>query len=60
MYYLYSSTNMNKNSYYKYGIEYKKSELIFDDISAEIKNAYNPFESCASAQIFIKREVVKK
>lgn len=52
--------NMNKNSYYKYGIEYKKSELIFDDISAEIKNAYNPFESCASAQIFIKREVVKK
>lgn len=30
--------NMNKNSYYKYGIEYKKSELIFDDISAEIKN----------------------
>lgn len=52
--------NMNKNSYYKYGIEYKKSELIFDDISAEIKNVYNPFESCASAQIFIKREVVKK
>ena len=28
----------------------------FNMISDEIRNAYNPFESCASAQMLIKNE----
>ena len=28
----------------------------FNMISDEIRNAYNPFESCASAQMLIKKE----
>lgn len=41
---------------YAYGDEYKRICLIFDDIPDEIRKAYNPFDSCASAQILIKKE----
>ena len=41
---------------YEYGDEYKRNCLIFDDIPDEIRKAYNPFDSCASAQILIKKE----
>ena len=41
---------------YAYGDEYKRNCLIFDDIPDEIRKAYNPFDSCASAQILIKKE----
>ena len=40
---------------YAYGDEYKRNCLIFDDIPDEIRKAYNPFDSCASAQILIKK-----
>ena len=40
----------------EYGDEYKRNCLIFDDIPDEIRKAYNPFDSCASAQILIKKE----
>lgn len=48
--------NSKKLSHYEYGDEYNNNALIFDDIPNNIKNAYEPFESCASAQILIKKE----
>lgn len=48
--------NINRERHYEYGEQYNSNVLVFDDISDEIKNAYSPFESCASAQILIKRE----
>ena len=33
-----------------------EDRLVFDDISDKIRSVYNPFESCASAQILIKKE----
>ena len=48
--------NINMERHYEYGEQYNSNVLVFDDISDEIKNAYSPFESCASAQILIKRE----
>lgn len=48
--------NVNKERHYKYGGQYDSSELVFNMISDEIRNAYNPFESCASAQMLIKKK----
>lgn len=48
--------NDNKDRHYEYGDEYNSNALIFDNIPDEIRNAYNPFESCSSAQILIKKE----
>ena len=48
--------NVNKERHYEYGEQYDSSELVFNMISDEIRNAYNPFESCASAQMLIKKE----
>ncbi len=48
--------NINKDRHYEYGEQYNSNALVFNNISNEIKNAYNPFESCASAQILIKKE----
>lgn len=48
--------NVNKERHYEYGGQYDSSELVFNMISDEIRNAYNPFESCASAQMLIKKE----
>ena len=48
--------NNNKDRHFEYGDEYKRNCLIFDDIPDEIRKAYNPFDSCASAQILIKKE----
>lgn len=48
--------NINKENHYGYGDEYNSSDLVFNNIPDEIRNAYNPFESCASAQILIKKE----
>ena len=48
--------NINKDRHYEYGEQYDSNVLVFNNISDEIKNAYNPFESCASAQILIKKE----
>ena len=39
-----------------YGLACFADCLIFDDIPDEIRKAYNPFDSCASAQILIKKE----
>ena len=47
--------NNNKDRHFEYGDEYKRNCLIFDDIPDEIRKAYNPFDSCASAQILIKK-----
>lgn len=52
--------NVNKERHYKYGGQYDGSELVFNMISDEIRNAYNPFESCASAQMLIKKKEVMK
>lgn len=48
--------NVNKERHYEYGGQYDSNELVFNMISDEIRNAYNPFESCASAQMLIKKE----
>ena len=48
--------NVNKERHYEYGGQYDSSELVFNMISDEIRNAYNPFESCASAQMLIKKK----
>ena len=48
--------NINKDRHYEYGEQYNSNAIVFNNISNEIKNAYNPFESCASAQILIKKE----
>lgn len=48
--------NVNKDRHYDYGDEYSSNALVFDEISYEIKRAYNPFDSCASAQILIKKD----
>ena len=48
--------NVNKERHYEYGEQYDSSELVFNMISDEIRNAYNSFESCASAQMLIKKE----
>ena len=47
---------MNKAKHYEYGKHYNGNRLVFDDISDKIRSVYNPFESCASAQILIKKE----
>lgn len=47
--------NVNKNKHLDYGDHYNSNALIFDKNSNEIKRAYNPFDSCASAQILIKK-----
>ena len=41
--------NINRDRHYEYGDQYNSNAL-------DIRNAYNPFESCASAQILIKKE----
>ena len=38
------------------GMNIKGIVFFFDDIPDEIRKAYNPFDSCASAQILIKKE----
>lgn len=48
--------NKNKDRHFEYGDEYDGNNLIFDEISDEIRSAYNPFDSCASAQILIKKD----
>lgn len=48
--------NINKDRHFDYGDEYNSNALIFDNISGEIRRAYNPFDSCASAQILIKKD----
>lgn len=48
--------NTNKERHYEYGEEYRSNELIFDCITEEIQEIYNPFDSCASAQVLIKKK----
>lgn len=48
--------NANKENHFEYGKEYKDNKLIFNEISEDIKINYNPFDSCASAQILIGRK----
>ncbi len=47
--------NSNKERHYEYGEEYETNELIFKIPSQEIWERYSPFDSCASAQISIKK-----
>lgn len=49
--------NSNAERHYDYGVEYETNELVFGIPSQEIYEKYNPFDSCASAQILIKKEV---
>lgn len=48
--------NINRDKHYEYGDQYNSNALVFNNITDDIRNAYNPFESCASAQILIKKE----
>lgn len=48
--------NINRDRHYEYGDQYNSNALVFNNITDDIRNAYNPFESCASAQILIKKE----
>lgn len=48
--------NSNRERHFEYGDEYKSNELIFNSISKEIEELYNPFDSCASAQVLIKKK----
>lgn len=52
--------NLSKESHFNYGEEYLSNELIFDIDSKEIDSeeiaeTYEPFDSCASAQILITK-----
>lgn len=47
--------NRNRPNHYNYGDEYPTNALVFEDISREIQRTYDPFCSCASAQILIKK-----
>lgn len=49
--------NSNSERHYEYGEEYKTNELVFGIQSREVYEKYNPFDSCASAQILIKKDV---
>lgn len=51
--------NLNKEKHFDYGREYSSNELIFDIDSEEIEETYQPFDSCASAQILIKKKRMK-
>ena len=48
--------NSNRSKHFEYGDEYRSNALIFNEIPNHIRETYNPFESCASAQMFIKKE----
>lgn len=48
--------NVNRDRHFEYGEEYRSNELIFDIIPSEIRLAYERFDSCASAQILIKKQ----
>lgn len=52
--------NINRERHYEYGEQYNSNRLVFDKMSNEVRNAYNPFETCASAQILIKKKEVMK
>lgn len=47
--------NSNRKGHFEYGEEYKTNALVFGDIPEEIGSLYQPFDSCASAQILIKK-----
>lgn len=47
--------NSNKERHFEYGEEYATNKLIFDDIPEEIYRICNPFDSCSSAQVLIKK-----
>lgn len=48
--------NSNREKHFEYGDEYKSNELIYNSISKDIAELYNPFDSCASAQVLIKKK----
>ncbi|MBS5691732.1 hypothetical protein AAAY30_01580 [Ruminococcoides bili] len=45
--------NNNKPNHYNYGEEYKDNSLIV--ANPQFVNEYNPYDSCASAQMIIKK-----
>ena len=49
----YHFNNNNRSNHFHYGIEYETNELIL--APSEILRDYEPFDSCASAQLIIKR-----
>ncbi len=51
----YHFDNMNREKHYEYGEEYRRNDLVFDNIPDEIHELYEPFESCTSAQLLIKK-----
>lgn len=48
--------NSNRNNHYDYGREYDRNDLVFPDEYIRNFWAYNPYESCSSAQIIIYKE----
>lgn len=47
--------NSNRENHYEYGEQYPNNSLVFDGIPEEIMRIYNPYTSCASAQMLIER-----
>lgn len=45
--------NSNKNGHFEYGDEYRRNDLVVD--IPEYLNKYNPFTSCSSAQLILKK-----
>lgn len=55
----YHFNNNYKESHYDYGVEYKDNGIFFD-IPQLIKEKYGAIDSCASAQVLIKKLVKKE
>lgn len=49
--------NSTRPRHYDYGQQYQDNRLVFESIPDEIIGRYNPFLSCASAQMLIERQI---
>ena len=45
--------NSNRDGHFEYGIQYDSNSLVFGEIPEVIMSKYNPYTSCASAQMLI-------
>lgn len=51
--------NKYKSTHYQYGDEYKNNSILFE-IPDYVKEKYDPIDSCASAQVLIKKKLRKR
>lgn len=54
----YHFDNKYRSNHFHYGIEYEDNSIVFE-IPEHIKEKYDPIDSCASAQVLIKKRIKK-